>query len=334
MAEDFFLLIQPHKLSSRPIKLFEGMITRRNIRVKVMQVLYQLESGETTADADAIKILENRLDQSPRLLTYLIYLLTEVARYAEKDVNIKAAKHLVTKEDKNINTKIAGNTILWTILEHHSYTQAMAKYKFSFDNTQDIVRKVYEDLVVSEKYKQYIQEQSRDNKNEKEILSFIFSDLMLPGEVFISHIEENFINWDDDAEMLVQLMTGLLQKPSALNLQQMPDAEKKTFAKELLQTVINKKEHVTELIRVRLKNWDPDRIAVLDMILMQMGVCEFLYFPTIPPKVTINEYIDLAKDYSTTQSGHFVNGILDGIHKDLVANNKIYKTDFKSKKAN
>jgi len=299
-----------------------------------MQVLYQLESGETTADADAIKILENRLDQSPRLLTYLIYLLTEVARYAERDANIRAAKHLVTKEDKNINTKITGNTILWSILEHHSYTQAMAKYKFSFDNTQDIVRKVYEDLVVSEKYKQYIQEQSRDNKNEKEILSFIFSDLMLPGEVFISHIEENFINWDDDAEMLVQLMTGLLQKPSALNLQQMPDAEKKTFAKELLQTVINKKEHVTELIRVRLKNWDPDRIAVLDMILMQMGVCEFLYFPTIPPKVTINEYIDLAKDYGTTQSGHFVNGILDGIHKDLVANNKIYKTDFKSKKAN
>ena len=102
----------------------------------------------------------------------------------------------------------------------------------------------------------------------------------------------------------------------------------------MLQTVINKKEHVSELIKVRLKNWDPDRIAVLDMILMQMGVCEFLYFPTIPPKVTINEYIDLAKDYSTAQSGHFVNGILDGIHKDLVASNKIYKTDFKSKKAN
>ena len=114
----------------------------------------------------------------------------------------------------------------------------------------------------------------------------------------------------------------------------MPDTEKKNFAKELLQTVVDKKEHVSELIKARLKNWDPERIAVLDMILMKMGVCEFLYFPTIPPKVTINEYIDLAKDYSTGQSGHFVNGILDGIHKDLVAQNKIYKTDFKSKKAN
>ena len=150
MAEDFFLLIQPHKLSSRPIKLFEGMITRRNIRVKVMQVLYQLESGETTADIDAIKILENRLDQTPRLLTYLIYFLTEVARYAEKDAAIKASRHLVTAEDKNINTKIAGNTILWAILENQSYTQAMSKYKFSFDYTEDIVRKAYEELVASE----------------------------------------------------------------------------------------------------------------------------------------------------------------------------------------
>ena len=114
----------------------------------------------------------------------------------------------------------------------------------------------------------------------------------------------------------------------------MPDVEKKTFAKELLQTVADKKDYLTDLIKVRLKNWDPERIAVLDMILMQMGVSEFLYFPTIPPKVTINEYIDLAKDYSTAQSGHFVNGILDGVHKDLTTQNKIFKTDFKSKKAN
>ncbi len=299
-----------------------------------MQVLYQIESNEITADADAIKILESRLDQTPRLFTYLIYFLTEVARYAEKDANLKASKHLATVEDKNINTRLAGNTLLWKILEHPSYTQAKAKYKFDFDSTSELVRKTYQELTSTDVYKQYIQLQSRDSKNEKEILSFIFSDLMLPNENFVAHIEEYFFNWDDDADMLVALMTSFLQKPSTLNLQQMPDAEKKTFAKELLQTVINKKEYVLTLIKARLKNWDPERIAVLDMILMQMGVCEFLYFPTIPPKVTINEYIDLAKDYSTAQSGHFVNGILDGIHKDLLAENKIYKTDFKSKKAN
>ena len=310
------------------------MITRRNIRVKVMQVLYQLESAAITSGNDGVKILENRLDQTPRLFTYLIYFLTEVARYAEKHANIKASKHLVTAEDRNINTKLAGNTVLWTILENHSYRQAISAYKLDLNNTDELVRSTYDELITTEKYRQYIEVQSRDIKSEKDILAYIFSDLMLPNENFISHIEENFSNWDDDAEMLNQLMMSFLQKPSILNLQQMPDPEKKTFAKELLQTVIDKKDHVAELIKHRLKNWDPERIAVLDMILMQMGVCEFLYFQTIPPKVTINEYIDLAKDYSTAQSGHFVNGILDGIHKDLMAQNKIYKTDFKSKKAN
>src|SRR6478609_12050392 len=102
------------------------MITRRNIRVKVMQVLYQVESVETIADADAIKILVSRLDQTPRLFTYLIYFLTEVARYAEKDANLKASRHLASVEDKNINTRLTGNTVLWMVLENHSYLQAMS----------------------------------------------------------------------------------------------------------------------------------------------------------------------------------------------------------------
>ena len=310
------------------------MITRRNIRVKVMQVLYQVESSEPAANIDTVKILEKHLDQTPRLFVYLIYFLTEVARYAEKDANIKAAKHLASEEDKNINTRLTGNLLLWKIIENHSFRQAITKYKFNFDDTAALVRKTYQELISTEVYKQYIQEQSRDVKTEKDILLFIFSDLMLPDENFTSHIEGSFTNWDDDAEMIILMMTNFLQKPSILNLQQMPDAEKKQFAKELLQTVIDKNDFVSELIKARLKNWEPDRIAVLDMILMKMGVCEFLYFPTIPPKVTINEYIDLAKDYSTAQSGHFVNGILDGIHKDLISQDKIHKTDFKSKKAN
>jgi len=298
-----------------------------------MQVLYQLESNEANS-INTGKILENSLDQTPRLFTYLIYILTEVARYAEKNANIKASKHLATEADKNINTKLAANDLLWKILENHSYIQASNKYKFNLEATEETVRNMFQQLIVTETYQQYIKQQHRDPKAEKDILSFIFSDVMLPDENFIAHIEEHFTNWDDDAEMVIALMTSFLQKPSSLNLQQMPDPEKKTFAKELLQTVVDKKKYVTELIKARLKNWDPDRIAVLDMIFMQMGVCEFLYFPTIPPKVTINEYIDLAKEYSTAQSGHFVNGILDGIHKDLLTQNKIHKTEFKPKKAN
>jgi len=298
-----------------------------------MQVLYQLYVNEQLVN-NATKILNNNLNQTSRLFTYLIYFLTEVARYAEKDASVRAAKHLATLADKNINIKLAGNTLLWKILENNSYKKALADYKFNFEQTGNLVRKIYNELTTSSLYQSYINSGAREPQTERDILTFIFTDLMLPAEDFISHIEEYFTNWDDDAEMLRVLMLGFLQKPSSLNLQEMPDKEKDAFAKNLLNTVMEKKDYVNALIKARLKNWDPERIAALDMILMQMGVCEFLYFPTIPPKVTINEYIDLAKEYSTAQSGQFVNGILDGIHKDLLKENKIHKSDFKPKKAN
>ena len=110
--------------------------------------------------------------------------------------------------------------------------------------------------------------------------------------------------------------------------------DKWDFAKSLITTVLDKNEHLESFIFPKLKNWDAERIAALDMIIMKMGVAEFLYFETIPPKVTINEYIDIAKEYSTQQSGQFVNGILDNIHKELVQQNKLHKTDFKKSRLN
>jgi len=193
------------------------------------------------------------------------------------------------------------------------------------------VKKVYNALTATDTYKQYVTTQARDKKVEKDMLVFIFTNLMLPDENFIHHIEEHFTNWDDDADMMDQLMLNYLQKPASFNLQQMLGDEKWKFAKDLLVTTFNKKTYATDLIKPKLKNWDSERIAALDMILMQMGVCELLYFETIPPKVTINEYIDIAKDYSTPQSGQFVNGILDSIHKELLAEGKINKTEFRLK---
>jgi N utilization substance protein B len=152
---------------------------------------------------------------------------------------------------------------------------------------------------------------------------------MLGSEVFISHVEENFMNWDDDADMVLQVLGSLLQKPSSADFKQVMSPDKWEFAKSLLNTVLEKREHLEAYIVPKLKNWDAERIAALDMIIMKMGMSEFLYFETIPPKVTINEYIDIAKEYSTQQSGQFVNGILDNIHKELVQQGKLHKTDFK-----
>jgi N utilization substance protein B len=129
--------------------------------------------------------------------------------------------------------------------------------------------------------------------------------------------------------MMNQLVLNFLQKPGGNYFKEMISQEKWKFAKDLLRTVEEKREFTLDMIKPRLKNWDADRIAQLDMILMQMGVCEFLFFETIPTKVTINEYIDLAKEYSTPQSGQFVNGILDNIHKDLQSQDKLHKVSFK-----
>ena len=129
--------------------------------------------------------------------------------------------------------------------------------------------------------------------------------------------------------MIVQTTKNTLQKTTSANFTDVITPDKWDFAKNLLTTVLEKEKHLETYIVPKLKNWDPERIAALDMIIMKLGVAEFLYFETIPPKVTINEYIDIAKEYSTQQSGQFVNGILDNIHKELAQQNKLHKIDFK-----
>jgi len=309
------------------------MISRRNIRVKVMQTLYTLEARENEhKPGEDIRILQKHFDQTRQLFVYLIHFITEIARYAETDSRVRASKHLPSDQDRNVNTRLAGNEVLWKILEDTSFQKAVATDKPNLLINKEIVKKIYQELAETDEYKRYIHVEAREKKSEKDILSFIYTDLMLPNELFESHVEELFTNWDDDIEMLNQFLLAYLSKPQSVNFQDMLGKEKWDFAKGLLQTVLEKKEIMMALIKPKLKNWDAERIATLDMILMQMGVCEFLFFETIPPKVTINEYIDLAKDYSTEQSGHFVNGILDNIHKELVAENKMHKVNFKAAK--
>jgi N utilization substance protein B len=252
-----------------------------------------------------------------------------VARYAEKDAHKKASKHLPTAGDLSVNTKISGNELLWKLLDDEALAAQIAAEKPQLITDTELIRRTYLALAESSLYKTYITTLARDKSEEKKIIEFILNDLMLASEVFVSHIEDNFSNWDDDGEMVVQLLVGNLQKPGSLNYKELMSPDKASFAKNLLQTVLDKDEHLQTLIIPKLKNWDPERIAQLDMIMMKMGVAEFLYFETIPPKVTINEYIDLAKDYSTQQSGQFVNGILDNIHKDLVKEGKMQKVDYR-----
>jgi len=296
-----------------------------------MQTLYTLEAQEQAVKSgDASRILQKHFDQSRQLLSYLLYFIIEVARYAETDARLRASKHLPSKEDLNVNIKLAGNETLWKMLEDASLQKALETDKPHLQDNKDLIRKLYHELVATPEYQQYIKEQGREKKSEREMLDFVFASILLPNETFLAHVEELFSNWDDDGEMISQIVMSYLAKPGSIPFQEIISKDKVDFARLLLVTVLEKKEVVMDLIRPRLKNWDAERIATLDMILMQMGVVEFLYFETIPPKVTINEYIDLAKDYSTPQSGQFVNGILDNIHKDLVREDKMHKVDFRT----
>jgi len=306
------------------------MISRRNIRVKVMQTLYTWSTQEGAGKpGEPQRLLQKHFDQSRDLLQYLLYFVSEVAAYAETDAYQRRSKHLPSVEDLNVNTKIAGNELLWTIREDVSVKAVWAADRPDHRIDRDLVKRTYLRLAESEAYRQYIEDSSRERRSEKAILDFIFEELMLPDEHFESHLEEHYSNWDDDGEMVVQLVKGFLQKPGSFRLDQFVSAEKLQFARNLLATVLEKGEYLEQQIHPKLKNWDAERIAALDMILMKMGVAELLYFETIPPKVTINEYIELAKEYSTPQSGQFINGILDNIHKDLVQSGTLHKTDFR-----
>lgn len=295
-----------------------------------MQTLYTVSTLESPVPVGLPQqLLEKHFDQTRQLLVQLTWFLTEVMRYAEFYAHQRASKHLPTAADLTVNTKLAGNELLWQILEDSAFKKEIDRFKPQGSTDKLLIKKVFLKLQETETYQAYIANSIREKKGERKIMEFILNDMMLANPDFIAHIDEQFSNWDDDGEAVVQLLDAYLHKPGSLNFEQLADKEKELFAKELLRSVLEKKEHLQSLIVPKLKNWDPERIAQLDMIMMKMGVAEFLYFETIPPKVTINEYIDLAKEYSTAQSGQFVNGILDNIHKELVDQGKLQKSDYR-----
>lgn len=290
--------------------------------------MYMLDAQNV---ATAAGLLQREFDKTRNLFVYMVHLVHQIARYAEIEALQRASKNLPNQADLEVNIKLAGNTIVWQTLESEKFKQAVEIVKPQQWIDNDMVKSIFRQLVDSPEYKLYISEESREKAKESAILKFIFGQLILNSENAVETIESQFSNWDDDGDMIIGFMLNYFQKPGSVNFIDLVGDEKMKFAKDLLRTVIEKKDVTEGLIVPKLKNWDPERIAVIDMILLRLGVCELLYFDTIPTKVSINEYIDLAKEYSTEQSGHFVNGILDNIHKELVSTGKIQKISHKAK---
>jgi len=293
-----------------------------------MQVLYMVE---TQNQGSPNALLQKEFDKTRNLFVFLVHLLHQVALYAEVESQQRSSKNLPDQADLSVNIKVAGNSIVWQTLESESFKKAVALAKPQQLLEGDLVKTLFRNLSESAIYKTYILEESRDKAKEKEILKYIFGTIIIESESTLEFIDEHFSNWEDEGDMMIGFVLNYLQKPSSIDFMDLVGAEKMKFANDLLQTAMDKKGYTEEVIKPKLNNWDMERIAVIDMILLRLGVCELLYFDTIPTKVTINEYIDLAKEYSTEQSGHFVNGILDNIHKELIGSGKIQKISHKAK---
>ena len=293
-----------------------------------MQVLYMVE---TETQGTPAGLLQKEFDKTRNLFVFLVHLLHQVALYAEVEAGQRASKNLPNASDLTVNTKLAGNSIVWQTMESDNFKKAIEIVKPQQWIQDDIVKSIFRSLSETPTYLSYINEQSRDKAKDKDILKFIFGNLIIESDNILEYIGEHFTNWEDEGDVMIGFIMNYLQKPNAVDFLDLVGDEKNKFATDLLKTAIDKKTITEDIIKPKLNNWDPERIAMIDMILLRLGVCELLYFDTIPTKVTINEYIDLGKEYSTEQSGHFVNGILDNIHKEMVASGKIQKISHKNK---
>ncbi len=314
------------------------MITRRHLRIKVMQTLYGVDSlNSKTSKEDPLNLsigelykraensLNAQLVQTTSLFSYFALMACEIALYAQKDAKNRSGKYIRTQEDLNVDIKIASNEVVVGITENLQFKQQVESGALTSKIDEDWVKALYRVLVETEEYKEYISVKERIPSQERFIFKFIWSQIMLENESFNDFIAEDWNNWDDDYELNLILLEHLIKKPSSFNFAQLSSKDKTDFAFELIEATISKDQILRDLLQPRLKNWDPERVATIDFILLKMGLAEFLYFDSIPTKVSINEYIEIGKSYSTLQSGQFINGVLDSALKELTVENKINK---------
>jgi N utilization substance protein B len=315
------------------------MISRRNIRVKVMQTLYSLSSmNESKGNNEAAdlkqgnNLLNEKLSRSLDVFTVAILYILEVARYAETDAQLRASKYLPSEADLGVNTKISGNEFLWQVFSNETFKEKVKEARLQALVDPEWIKKLYVQLVQSEEYRIYISTQERQPKSEKAIMQYIWQELIQKNEALQEHFTDELPGYEDDKEMVGMLIENFFRSHKGINFLSLISSEKREYAHDLLKAVLQRGDYTMGLIKPRLVNWESDRIPVVDLLLLQMGVCEFLYFPTIPTKVTINEYIEVAKIYSTPQSGQFINGVLDNILKTLEKEDKIRKQERTPKK--
>jgi N utilization substance protein B len=299
------------------------MLSRRHVRIKVMQALYSYQNeGEKNLDQLG-RQLERNVTKLYDLYLYLLLFLEELGNYmVSYDEQVKA-RYVREEDDQKAIHKLFNNPILQKLMNSDSFHNTAAKYKVQWNGDEDILRRIYLDLKNQEAYTDFVKAQADDELANREVLIFILKQYTSTLSIFQQHIEEQFINWADDKKIAIQMAQKTVQVlstdspvdfllPVGHNSEELYE-----YADQLLKKTIEQDEKLKEIISSKITKWEPHMVAVIDYIILKMAISEFLNFPSIPSTVTINEYIELAKSYSTPQSKKFINGVLDAVQKDL-----------------
>lgn len=305
------------------------MLSRRNIRFKVMKVLYSMNRDKAITKRMAKNNYKRNIDFSYDLYLLNVLQLVKIAEYSQKDAAIRSAKLLPSEEDKRFVPKLYDNPCIMSIVENQGFQRAVKERQLSDSLDEDMTRNFYQTFAKMDAYKAYLMQEDSTKKDHANILLELYR-YCSKDEDYNEFFEDIHNQWIDDSSLVVGAMKKTLKSFPLREFfysDYVPDdLTTEDYGEELLVTTIEEDEELLAYIKPTLKNWEAERVAIIDMILIKMALCEFLYFETIPPKVTINEYVEVSKLYSTPKSKDFVNGVLDKLSKQLRKDGKIVKT--------
>lgn len=308
------------------------MLNRRHIRIKVMQILYAFKGGESDNFSKDQRFLLHSIDGMYNLYLLLMSLLIEVHKKAEINIEKTQKKLLATSEDKNPNKKLIFNEVFLLLKNNQELLADIEAHRITnWELDDEYVDILFREILASDLYAEYMQTKTSTFKEDRDFVVDVFKEIIAPNEKLYEYIEDKNLTWLDDLPIINTAILKLLKKvkenskPTYFVPNLYKDEDDKKFAIDLLKKTILNQSTLAAEIEGKTKNWDTDRIASIDYILLQMGICEMLNFSSIPVKVTINEYLEIAKEYSTPKSSTFINGVLDKLVKEYQEGKKLNK---------
>jgi len=306
------------------------MVNRRHIRIKVMQSVYALLQSNSDDLTKEEKYLSFSINKTFDLYVLQLLLLVEIRNMSLEHIEISKKKHLATIADKDPNMKFIQNPVINIIEESPEIIAYVERKKINnWEENREYVSVLWKQLKNSELFKNYLSSKETTFKEDKTFVLRLFEEIIAPNEKLYEYYDELNLGWVDDLPLINTLILKSikqLQPNTYISLKEFDIREDdKEFLIDLFRKTILHHTEYNDEINDKTPNWDTDRIAGIDLILIKMAITEFLYFPSIPAKVSINEYIEIAKDYSTMKSSYFINGVLDKILKDYNKSKRLNK---------